>query len=686
MNQEIKILKEPSTPNQADLVYPNDDTHKSLIFERGWVRIQQANPIDKILTGQKDVCTLVYGEHPVDSHEGSSRKVLVTSPADLAKGSLLEAFVKQFASRQGFGKLLAIQQCQQKGGNPELTPAPGYEMNEVRELLTQGIQELRQKQRQLDLDMLSQDLSMSLSNLYGSEAGDLAVTAAIPNEPARYNLADDTIEVEFSFDQDYPEAEAQNGPITLLTNAIANLMQSKGLRLSRGSRSAWLSKACVFQMNNPDTNRIASPDTSETPRAVVLTALSLEYNAVKANLHGTLETVNEQGTVYEKGLFKKNERTWEVLIGQTGAGNSRAASEVERAINFFKPEVALFVGVAGGLKDVQLGDVVAATRVYGYESGKAKGGWWELLFSAQGGFRPRPDVGLSTYRLVSRAHAIERTGSWLPQVGTAETNPRAFVGPIAAGEKVVGNKRSAIAMFIQSEYGDALAVEMEGRGFLEATHANHIDAIVVRGISDLITKKEDADAEGWQPKAAANAASFAFQILAEFDPPIRIRRAPKDSSARRDIEQIKRLLINLPTQIMDYFFENARGEIINEDVLYFWEGFHSEMGSGSYDLSDSTLNGLLQTLHANLQVGLSFSDRLDWISSGKALKFQGFRSGNFEKWNSDHERFTKALSAAEIAYRTMLEYIKTKYREIDLRDLSRQALEERARFHSDETP
>src|SRR6266851_166085 len=111
-------------------------------------------------------------------------------------------------------------------------------------------------------------------------------------------------------------------------------------------------------------------DSMPSRRALIVTALALEYKAVQARLRNLVEHTH-RGTVYEVGDFLGDAGvSWGVCIVETGPGNAVSAAETERAINYFDPEVVFFVGIAGGLKDVVIGDVVAATKVYGYESGK----------------------------------------------------------------------------------------------------------------------------------------------------------------------------------------------------------------------------------------------------------------------------------------------------------------------------
>lgn len=253
----------------------------------------------------------------------------------------------------------------------------------------------------------------------------------------------------------------------------------------------------------------------DRPRlAAILTALRVEYLAVRAHLTAIVEIVHVSGTVYERGSLALEGEAWDVVLAEVGTGNPEAGIHAERIIAEFRPSVVFFVGVAGGLKDVALGDVVVATKVYAYESGK-QGATFEL----------RPLVANSSHAVEQRARAEARKDDWRTAIMGARTDPppRVFVGAIAAGEKVVAGNRSELVNFLRTNYGDALAVAMEDYGILRAANIRGIDALVIRGISDLLTDKASSDAAGSQERAARHASAFALQVLAR----LRLdRRAP----------------------------------------------------------------------------------------------------------------------------------------------------------------
>lgn len=254
-----------------------------------------------------------------------------------------------------------------------------------------------------------------------------------------------------------------------------------------------------------------------TPRhqALIVTALPVEYQAVREHLSDHREFVTSLGMVGEVGTFGPEAALWSVGVIQVGMGNERAAVETERAIAELDPQVVLFVGVAGGIKDVALGDVLVASKVYAYEYGKDSES-----------FRSRPEVLEPSYRILNRASAVARNNGWRTRIRAASDRdvpdgPTAVVKPMAAGSKVIGDTRSTSASLLREHFSDAAAVEMEGHGFLRALQA-HPDrqALVVRGISDLVDGKEASDAGGWQAIASATAAAFAFEVLAHFVTPV----------------------------------------------------------------------------------------------------------------------------------------------------------------------
>lgn len=263
----------------------------------------------------------------------------------------------------------------------------------------------------------------------------------------------------------------------------------------------------TFATNQKDTSELLSM--SSLCEVVVLTALPVEYDAVLRYLQQPLhEIVHPSGTIYQQGTFVGEQRTWSVAIAEIGMGGAKAAVETEKVIAYLNPQLILFVGIAGGIKDVSLGDVVAATKIYAYESGKARRH-----------FEPRPEVWRVSHALEQRARAEARNNSWITRLSDPKSNllPQVFIGPLAAGEKVLASTRASTFNLIKSTYGDTLAVEMEGHGFLQAIQANQgVLGLVIRGISDLIDDKSDSTSVARQDTAARHAAAFAFQILAKF--------------------------------------------------------------------------------------------------------------------------------------------------------------------------
>ncbi len=240
---------------------------------------------------------------------------------------------------------------------------------------------------------------------------------------------------------------------------------------------------------------------------LVLTALDLEYQAVRAHLSGLREYSHPAGTLFETGQLPDGGR---ITLAVTGEGNPGAAVLAERAITMFGPQAVMFVGVAGSLKDdVGLGDIVVGTKIYAYHGGA----------EADDGFLARPRAFEAAHELEQPARRIARTGSWASRLGPGSPAalPTVHFKPIAAGEVLLNSRDAPLARQLRRTYQDAAAIEMESAGLSQASHLNRgLPAITIRGISDRAdSAKHAADEAGWQPRAAAHAAAFAVTLAEE---------------------------------------------------------------------------------------------------------------------------------------------------------------------------
>ncbi|MFI1996700.1 tetratricopeptide repeat protein [Actinoplanes sp. NPDC020271] len=234
-------------------------------------------------------------------------------------------------------------------------------------------------------------------------------------------------------------------------------------------------------------------------QVVVLTALPVEYDAVRRHLRDHVGRRHPVGTQFEVGTLPDGGR---VAVAELGPGNLGAAVVTGHAIEMFQPRAILFVGIAGALHgDLQLGDVVVATKVYSYHGGIAM----------DEDFLARPQAYDGDWGLVQSARAVARARRAAPDSPTVHSRP------VASGEVVLNSRTQPLAELLNRNYNDAAAIEMESAGMVRACQMHQLPALVIRGISDLADgAKEEADAEGSQPVAARNAADVAVAVIADY--------------------------------------------------------------------------------------------------------------------------------------------------------------------------
>jgi nucleoside phosphorylase len=264
----------------------------------------------------------------------------------------------------------------------------------------------------------------------------------------------------------------------------------------------------------------------------VITILEEEYKAVLRllkrvrSVSGSIGLDNQHAWVVGEVEAPSTPTPYTVALAiSPRAGTNAAVIATKNTIRAFDPRCVLVVGVAGGLGDVSLGDVVVADRICAYEYGRV-----------DHGFNPRHDLDSPTDAAISsaaRTLASHHPG-WYSELAPPEElmkiSPKIIVGKVASGDKVVDDTTDEFFTSVLGSRDKIRAVEMEGAGAAAAIQdAREMQQAVgfgmIRGISDLPrpggskpgskpnVSGQTEMRDSWKATAAAAAAVATVQLI-----------------------------------------------------------------------------------------------------------------------------------------------------------------------------
>jgi nucleoside phosphorylase len=264
----------------------------------------------------------------------------------------------------------------------------------------------------------------------------------------------------------------------------------------------------------------------------IITILEEEYEAVLRLLRRVRQVIgsatldNQHAWVVGEVDVPASPVPYTVALAMSPrAGTNAAVIATKNTIRAFDPRCVLVVGVAGGLGDVSLGDVVVADRICAYEYGKV-----------DRGFHPRHDLDSPTDAAITSAARTlaARYPDWYSELvrseGLMHLSPQITVGKVASGDKVVDDTTDEFFASVTRSRDKLRAVEMEGAGAAAAIQdaremQQTLSFGMVRGISDLPRPggSRPGDQPGvsgqtemrdsWKVAAASVAAAAAIQLI-----------------------------------------------------------------------------------------------------------------------------------------------------------------------------
>lgn len=248
--------------------------------------------------------------------------------------------------------------------------------------------------------------------------------------------------------------------------------------------------------------------------------------------------------------------------GSVGADSSQLA--INTAINEFKPDAVILVGIAFGKdndtdqnRSQEIGTVLVSEKVADYESGKVK----EKQLQSDGAIPESGRQLLSAFK--------HYANTWEYSIDDKRVNCE--FGLLLSGDKVVDDPDFKKALF--ERYPRAIGGEMEGRGAYAVCRRNGIEEwIIVKAICDWGDGNKSVDKQHRQVVAAQSAVAFLNHLFTNPKSFEKIGKLGKKKNDVKEKEEVVGYFINfgITTCRLFQILKNKKGlresKVISYDI------------------------------------------------------------------------------------------------------------------------
>ncbi|AEB27425.1 5'-methylthioadenosine nucleosidase / S-adenosylhomocysteine nucleosidase [Francisella cf. novicida Fx1] len=223
-------------------------------------------------------------------------------------------------------------------------------------------------------------------------------------------------------------------------------------------------------------------------KIAILGAMEIEIQPIldKLNSYETIEYANNK-------YYLANYQDKELVIAYSKIGKVFSSLTATIMIERFGVEALLFTGVAGGLQDLKVGDMIAATATVQHDVDITAFGY------------PYGKIPISEVEIKTSAKLLKQAQNVANELGL-----NLHTGVIATGDQFVHCAERKD--FVIKEFA-AKAIEMEGASVNLICNEMGVPSLILRSISDTADGNAPENFDEFAKMAAKRSANFIMQIL-----------------------------------------------------------------------------------------------------------------------------------------------------------------------------